>query len=1031
MTFALDPERRELREHDTLVAVSPKSFDVLCYLIDHRDRMVPKSEILDQFWSSQVSEAALQKAISLLRKAVRCDGQSVVRTYHGLGFRFIPDVLIQPQGRHPALMETSRSIQERRLVGVLCLQFGTNSLLNNSVVETFLERAGKCVEAHQGEALRMTLEGFTASFGLSSHYEDAARRAVHCAAALVGFAQEHRDIAVKIGIEHGPVELTAGMDGSDWRMPSEIERGANEAMKLAQAGEIILTGAAQDQLRDEVTCTAVNGRFKLIATNDLQSGVPGRPQKNATEFVGRGAEMAFLNKSLEALSHGTGQGVVLSGPAGIGKTRLLSEFLSALDTHRFRQVKVQCLPGLSNTPLAPIRELCQQLFAQAPADIVRSDVDIALHAELLGKPLHNVEVFAALSERQIKQRSYDLINRMLSTICLETPLILAFEDIHWIDATSRDCLDAIIQQIDGVRMLVVMTTRPIDDPSPSETIIQLSPLGHQDGLNLLHDNINETKINDQMADDLVRRAAGNPFFIEELALALQSGDSRSRDLPETVQAVISVRIGALDPEARAFLFVLAVIGPAARVELVAYLLGQNGDQVEATALRLRLMGFVQIDPETYSFRHMLISDTAYAMLAFKERQKLHGEIATYLESDVVEWTPRPETLAWHNQESGDADSASAYWLKACRAAMQRFAHREGIAFAESGLTLFENNEIEAVKRELDLQLYLASALGAIHGYAAENVGEAYHQARRLNEVVCDPRANTRVIVGLWINAWVGGRLSKSLDYAQDLLDVAKVAGDPSLSLQAHASMGQVLMHKGRLSQALGQLTFGLDIIAKAPSKTQATQTASVACASFASWSNCFMGNILETKRILNISSGLAHERENPLAQAVHFGLCSQPFMLMGQVEACLDYADRGAAISRKHDFAFWLGTALVTRGWSLGQMGKMDIAFEAFDEGLSVFEGTGAGVQLAHWYGLKAETLLAAGHFNDGIKAAEHALKWAANTGDVHSVPRTHVVAGRLWAELNAPEQATYHAQMATKKVAEFGMAKSAVTLLI
>ncbi|CAN0424967.1 unnamed protein product, partial [Hapterophycus canaliculatus] len=364
------------------------------------------------------------------------------------------------------------------------------------------------------------------------------------------------------------------------------------------------------------------------------------------------------------LSQGTGQGVVLSGPAGIGKTRLLSEFLSTLDGQGFGQVKVHCLPGLSNSPLAPIRELCQTLFAQPPAGTVKSDVDVSLHAELLGQTPPDVKVLAALSEYQLKQQTYELINRMLGAFCVKTPLVLAFEDIHWSDVTSRDCLDAIINQADGKRLLVVMTTRPVDIPTPSEAIIQLSPLGHQDGLKLLHDNMNETRINGQMADDLVRRAAGNPFFIEELALALQSDDSPSPDLPETVQAVISVRIGALDPPARAFLFVLAVIGPEAHADLVTHLLDQPRDLVETTATRLRSMGFVQIEQETYSFRHMLIADTAYAMLAFKDRQKLHHEIAAYLESDAVKWTPRPETLAWHTQEAGDAKKATGYWLKA-------------------------------------------------------------------------------------------------------------------------------------------------------------------------------------------------------------------------------------------------------------------------------------------------------------------------------------------------------------------------------
>jgi len=1031
LTFVLDPDYRELRDQGVLVSLPPKPFDVLHYLIMHSDRMVTKSELLDAFWSPQVTEAALQKAISLLRKATRCDGKVVIRTYHGLGFRFVADLVVNTQDPQPADSKPSLVLQEQRLVGVLCLRFNAEADSDGQVMEKLLDRAHVIVEAHQGEALRMTLDGFTASFGLASHYEDAARRAVHCAVALIDAAKSYDDICPIIAIDHGAVDLSGGVEDTSWRRPSDIERGAVELANTGQPCDIFLSASTQHQLRDEVSCIACSHGFKLTTVNNMRAGVPARPHKKPTQFVGRSAEMAFLHDSLETLAAGNGKSIVLSGPAGIGKTRLLSEFLSALDTRLYHSVKLQCLPGLSNSPLAPIREMYQTLFSQAPRGTIRTDVDGALHAELLGEIINPAAALIPLFEHQRKQQSYALVNRMLAKLCADKPLVLVFEDIHWLDTTSRDYLDAMVQKADGTRLLLMMTTRPSMDPPMSETVIQLSPLGHKDGLKLLHDNISRTKVHGQVADNLVRRAAGNPFFIEELALALQNGGDPSGELPETVQAVISARISALDPAARAFLYVLAVIGPAARAGLVMHLLDQSADVVEATAARLRLLGFILTEPKHYSFRHMLINDTAYAMLAHKERQKLHGNIAAYLDSDAPNWTPRPETLAWHHQEAGQADRASAYWLKACRAAVQRFAHRERIVFAQKGLVLFSGGKVDAPNCELDLQLHLASGLASTEGFGAKNAGEAYSRARNLNETVGDPKANIRILVGLWIHAWVSGNLSQALSHAQDLLDTAKVAKNPALSLQAHASIGEVLVHKGSLDEALTHLTAGLQAIADTPPATLPAQNAAVACSAYACWTNSLIGDMLETKRFLDVSTSLAHIHKNPFAEAIHFALCSEPLMFMGQVEPCLDYADRAILLSREHDFAFWLGTGLAMRGWALGQLGQMQAAFEALNEGITVFEATGAGIQLANWYGLKAETLLTAGRFKEGIISAEHALSCAEKAGDMFFTPRIHTVAARLWTELNDVEKAADHAQLAKKRAAAFGMSKSVTTLLI
>ena len=182
---------------------------------------------------------------------------------------------------------------------------------------------------------------------------------------------------------------------------------------------------------------------------------------------------------------------------------------------------------------------------------------------------------------------------------------------------------------------------------------------------------------------------------------------------------------------------------------------------------------------------------------------------------------------------------------------------------------------------------------------------------------------------------------------------------------------------------------------------------------------------------MKLTDELAHVQPNPLAEAIHYGLCTGPLMSMQQVDQCLDFADRGISVSRAHDFAFWLGTSLMTCGWCLGQIGKMQSAFDAIDEGFAVIETTGARVQLANWYGLKAETQLTAGQFEEGLESAELALAYASKTDDRYFVPRIHAVAARLQTELNQPEKSALHARLAAETAKEFAMAEKVITLLI
>ncbi|MBU2961120.1 AAA family ATPase [Citreicella sp. C3M06] len=972
-SYELDTDCRELRRDGVPVGVPPRAFALLAYLAEHRHRLVPKAELLDRFWPVDVSEAALQKAISLARKAVA--DATVIQTHHGLGFRFVAPVLAVPDAGGGA---APPCIAERRPVAVLALRC---AMADPARIETFL-RAGKAaVETHGGCLLHLKPDGFTAGFGIEPACEDGTRRAAQCALALRGAAEAPE---LCLAVETGPLDLPGPC-----RPPARAERRAWALSGIGAPGTVILGAAARQLLHGEIRVTAGPdpGSWQMRGVPGFGVGLPARPGPRFGRFVGRDVEIAFLRAAVAQAVAGEGRAVLLTGPAGIGKSRLLAELRRDPGAAGVRQVTAQCLPRLRHSPGAPVRALCRALFGDHWPGGACDAVDAALAAGFLGQGGQGAALHD-LTPQELRQRSHALLTGAVQHAARAAPLIAVIEDVHWADDTSLDALDALARACDGHRVLLLLTSRP--DPRAealTEATLALPPLGDRDSLAMVRD---VPGLAPGAAMRLVQRAGGNPFFLEELALAAPTGTA----LPATVQAVISGRIGALDADLRQLVLAVAAIGPPADQALAAGLLGRPADALTPQIDALCGAGLLRRTPGGLVFRHMLILDAAYDMIAPSERARLHLHIARTLEAgaDPV----LPERLAWHWQEAARPARALPHWAAASRAALRRSARPEAVAFADAGLALLRGDSDDDARAELDLLLSKAPALSVLRGFPAPEVGAAYARARHLSARVGTPKTDIRALVGLWIHAWVSGDLTRALDLAEDLRAIAQNLPDPALSLQAHAGVGQVLVHRGQLAAATQALDLGLAGLDQTPPQTVPAQNAAVACACYALWAASLRGNRAAAARHLARAGQLRDLRENPYASAIHAALTSEHHMFIHAPEACLQAADRAVALGRAHDFPFWRGTGLVMRGWALGQLGDTAQGLAALERGIAIFGATGAGVQMANWHGLRAETLQCAGRMRDARDAAAHALRCAGRTGDVFFTPRIHQLAARL-----------------------------------
>jgi len=628
--------------------------------------MVSKRELLDTFWSANVSDTALLKSISLIRKALgqNKNHQPIVKTYHGLGYRFVANIEDQTDDKSELL--TPLTLAEHRLISIICVRFAENDphlILENQNalgLEACLDKAKSIVENHQGNLLHIMIDGFTAAFGLQELYEDVTRRAVRCSVELLQMVDGSNlccgDVTTRVGIDTGST-LLVDEKTQQWKPPSNIEHLATSLSQKAKTGEILMTQKTLDQVHDEVEVVLCQSAFKLVSPPLLRSGVLGRLHKSPTSFVGRKAEIAFLTECLKSSIKGNGSVVTLSGSPGIGKTRLVSEIFIKQKAFKYKRILLNCLPSLQNTPLAPIRELCSQLLD----DSSLSKVSQAMLHEFLDKTESIDPSLKGLSVHERRQESYRMINTLLTSVCNHSPLVLIFEDVHWLDATSEEYLNEIILRSTDKRLMIVITTRPTERHFHLEALLNLSPLDHSDCRKMLRSNTLMRVLSTNVADVLIERSAGNPFFLEELAFAARSGKDTDSHTPESIQAVITVRIGSLPLELRSLVYIIAVIGSPTEINLITHLYDQHESTVISLLDQLIKKGFLVRNMDCYAFRHMLINDTAYSIIAETDRIKLHAQIADYLIQLTDDSAARPENLAWHFQESGDNNKAITFW----------------------------------------------------------------------------------------------------------------------------------------------------------------------------------------------------------------------------------------------------------------------------------------------------------------------------------------------------------------------------------
>src|SRR5262249_51425412 len=549
-----------------------------------------------------------------------------------------------------------------------------------------------------------------------------------------------------------------------------------------------------------------------------------------------------------------------------------------------------------------------------------------------------------LSPQRKKERTLAALLRQLQALARRQPVLMIFEDLHWIDPTSRELLDLTVEKITGLPVLLVATYRPEFQPpwvgGSQVTVIVLNRLGRNEGATLVHrlaGNLGALPPN--IVDEIVERTDGVPLFVEELTKAVvEAGADRGyasiSAVPATLHASLLGRLDRLGPSAKNVAQVGAGIGRDFSYELLAAAVLLAEPELQEALRRLVEAGLVfqrGVPPAAeYLFKHALVQDTAYSTLLRGPRQALHRRIAEALEQRFPNFVEtRPEILAHHYGEAAIADEAIAYWHLAGKSSVAKSAVREAVAQLRRGLDLLDGLPETRERKQLvlDIHVTLTAALMAGKGCGGSEAAPALARANRLVTETAAVGTPTyfSVLYGLWVSPVVGGAIAASREHAANFLSSAQSQPSSGPLLVGHRILAYSLIFSGDYPAALEHVETAASLYRPDEHRDSALrygQDIGVSAFVTLSWALWHRGYPEQSARAADRALaysrplGPAHTLAHPLA---HAGVAA---VFARDVATVCAHSTDCVALASEHGFALWAGWGRVLQGWADAQRGE-------------------------------------------------------------------------------------------------------------
>ena len=1064
---SLDSERRELRRRNDIVAVEPQVFDLLQYLIGNRERVVSKDDLLAEIWKGRVvSESTLSSRIAALRHAVGDSGeqQRLIRTIARKGFRFVGAVREQtalddssainsavPDHRKDvAFAATALPVfpERRQLTIMACSVVGAMTLASRldpedlrEVMAEYYDCVRDVVERYGGFVAKRTGDGVLVYFGYPRAHEDDAERAVRAGLAATDAIGELRSktiaepLQARAGIATGLV-VVGEMNGVE-ASPEHAVMGETPylAMRLLDASEPG-TVAISDTTRQLIGSlfdfrnlgtfepkgnTEPVGAWQVVRDNAVANRFealrPGR-----APLIGREEELELLLRRWKQAKTGEGRVILVWGEPGIGKSHLVAALQDALKAERHSSLRYFCSPHRAQTALHPVIAQLEDAANFSPAEIndtkldklVRllalssqdASQDVALFAELLSIATGGRYGPLSISPQRRKELLLERFIAQLSGLAAREPVLMVLEDAHWVDPTTREFFDVVIERVRDLPVLFVMTYRPEFTPSwlgqSHVTALTLNRLGRRENAALVKRVAGGKDLPPALLEQIMTRTDGVPLFIEEVTKSvLESGILHEEDgayvlagplpvlaVPATLQASLIARLDRLAP-VRALVQTSAALGREFSYAVLKAVTALPDAELEPLLGQLVASELVHqrgTAPHAgYIFKHALVQDAAYETMLKSQRARIHGRIVEVFEHEFPETPERhPDVLAYHCREAGLWEKAIDFSIKAARMALERSAGVEAQAQVERAMTLLPRISAGSARQQFEgrLQVALGDALIMTKGFASPEVMTALSRARDLLDEADYPIESIRALCGLFNYHLIRSESPLCLELTAPFL---KSRLDRPTANVIHYLVGTAHLHLGNFRESLHHLETALSLYEEDVCRSVAFVGGYHLRSFTLIWLGLgylYVGSLKRAAETISDAVKDARSRSHPftlvsalLAQA---RFLSHTHDLKGAIEA----TEEGLAIATEQRSPYHLSRANVLRAVNFVESGRVEEGIALMEHALVAHRKTGANFQSSYNLSRLAEAHARAGKTERAMELADQAVAEVTRTGE-------------------------------------------------
>jgi class 3 adenylate cyclase/predicted ATPase len=964
----------------------------------------------------------------------------------------------------PQTAPSSLSSAERRQLTVMfCDLVGSTALAARmdpedlrEVIGTYHRRVARAVTRFGGFVAKYMGDGVLVYFGYPHAHEDDAERAVRAGLKLMSESAEPSApskelLSIRVGIATGLVvvgDLIGSGEAQERGVVGETPNLAARLQALAAPNAVVIAESTRQRLGTLFECSdlgkvelkgiaepvqawqvvrpgSVEGRFEALHTAAL------------TPLVGREEEIDLLQRRWQRAKSGEGQVVLLSAEPGIGKSRIAAAVQERIAGEPHTRLRYFCSPHHQDSALHPTIAQLERAAGFERDDVPETKLDrlqallgpatpsedVALFAELLSIPVGLHLPRLDLTPQRKKERTFEALLGQLEGLARAQPVLMIFEDVHWLDPTSRELLDLAVERTSRLPVLLLITFRPEFQPPwiglSHVTMLALNRLDRRAGLLMVEQIVGTEAMARDLLEEIVARTDGVPLFVEELTKAVLEADAGERDtalsrtpaaaraVPATLHASLMARLDRLGPIAKEIAQIGAALGREFSYELLAAASRSANDEMRRALERLVGAGLVfqrGTPPEAmFQFKHALVQDAAYGTMLRGNRQELHARIAAALEAgfpQIIE--TQPEALARHFTEAGLAERAIGYWQRAGERAAKRSANREAVAHLGRGLQLLEALPDRAAHADEELRLLIAigPALMNTRSSAAPEIERTYARARVLARETGRLAELFPTVWGSWLVAFSSGEITTAGRLVEELFGIVQGETDSGLLLQARHAAWPTVLATGDLLGARRHIEAALALYDREKHSQHAHLYGGHdpgVCGYVSHGLNLVtLGYphqaVEQIERGLDLAREIDHKPS--LAQALWFR--AELHHLRREPQAVEAFADAVLPLVSQHGSVVGVANATMLQGWALVAKGATDDGIAELRKGLDAWRGTGSKFNVPYRLGRAADAFRLAGLFEHGLDLVAEATRAMEQTGDRWFEPELHRLTGEM-----------------------------------